>query len=229
MIVLYGSALRRKHQMTKPDDLSSTKNVEGTAEQRNALRRSMLAARKAIPPEIRVQADAAINARIRNILSGIKGSYTIAGYITDGTEPDLAPVLNEALAQGNTLCLPRYVSAEKYDFAFADSLGFSNAKFGIPEPGPDAPAADLQVLNDAIWLIPGVVFDPSCARMGRGKGVYDRMLEAAQPKLAIGIFYECQNGIRIPAQPHDRPMDIIVTESRVITRSGFINPLLQGE
>lgn len=214
--------------MTKPDDLSSTKNVEATAELRNALRRSMLAARKAIPEDARAQADAAINARLREILSGIKAPYTLAGYITDGTEPDLAPVLGDALAQGNTLCLPRYINAEKYDFAFADSLEFCNAKFGIPEPGPDAAAADLQVLNNAVWLIPGVVFDPACQRMGRGKGVYDRILEAAQPKLAIGIFYECQNGINIPAQPHDRPMDMVVTESRIITRSGFINPLLQG-
>ncbi|MBO5960121.1 MAG: hypothetical protein J6Q65_08360, partial [Lentisphaeria bacterium] len=140
--------------MTKPDDLSSTRFVEATAEQRNALRRSMLAARKAIPRNARAQADAAINARLRNILSGIKAPFTIAGYITDGTEPDLTPVLSDALALGNTLCLPRYINAETYDFAFADSLEFCNAKFGIPEPGPDAPAADLRTLNDAVWLIP---------------------------------------------------------------------------
>ncbi len=188
-------------------------NTTDTAEYRKALRRERIAARKALSPEVRRNADTRIAERLISLLSGMEFD-TLAGYITDGTEPDLAPVLRNALSAGKTLCLPRFKDAEHYDMAAVTSLSdnaLPNKVFGIPEPDAAAPAATEEQLKNAVWLIPGVVFDSACNRLGRGKGVYDRLLRR-QPKLAIGIFYECQKCGSVPVMDHDRTLDMIVTE-----------------
>jgi len=65
-----------------------------------------------------------------------------------------------------------------------------------------------------IWLVPGVVFDSNGSRLGRGKGVYDRLLSKCSG-IRIGIFYQCQENTAIPVEAHDCPLDMIVTENGV--------------
>lgn len=85
-------------------------------------------------------------------------------------------------------------------------------EFGIREPDPEkcpvVPAQDADLL-----LIPGVAFDPANgARLGRGKGHYDRYLGqfTDRPPL-VGICFSIQASDLVP-EPHDVPMDMIVTE-----------------
>ncbi len=197
-------------------------NTADTAECRKVLRREKLAARKALSAGERKEADRRIAERLIPLLASTAYD-TLAGYITDGTEPDLAPVLQYALARGKTLCLPRFKDAAHYDMATVRSLEhLPNQVFGIPEPDAAAPAATDEQLKNAVWLVPGVVFDSACRRLGRGKGVYDRLLENRQPKLAIGIFYECQKCSAVPVMSHDRPMDVIVTEDCCYTASSML-------
>ena len=66
-------------------------------------------------------------------------------------------------------------------------------------------------------LIPGVAFDENCGRLGRGKGVYDRLLESSRGFRA-GIFYQCQKTVDLPMEDHDCVLDLIVTEEQVIRR-----------
>ncbi len=84
--------------------------------------------------------------------------------------------------------------------------------FGIIEPEGE-PVTRMETIDLAI--IPGVAFSPKGTRMGRGKGYYDRLLEKLTcPR--IGICYELQVSEEVPAEPHDKPMDIIVTPERII-------------
>ncbi len=196
-------------------------NTADTAECRSFLRREKLAARKALSAGERKDADRRIAERLIPLLASTAYD-TLAGYITDGTEPDLTPVMQYALARGKILCLPRFKDAAHYDMATVRSLEhLPNKVFGIPEPDAAAPAATDEQLKNAVWLVPGVVFDSACRRLGRGKGVYDRLLESRQPKLAIGIFYECQKCSSVPVMSHDRPMDVIVTEDGCYTASSM--------
>jgi len=186
---------------------------------KRSVRKEKTAARRALPAEIRAAANAAIVRRIRAVLSSIPGSRSLVGYLSDGTEPDPAPVLRDALKSGKTLCLPRFKDAEHYDLAVTRSLDLSDEKYGIPEPPATAPEAADSDLDDAVWLVPGVAFDDACRRLGRGKGVYDRLLSNRRPKLTIGIFYECQRCETVPVSPHDRRLDLVITEKRVIKRA----------
>ncbi len=69
-----------------------------------------------------------------------------------------------------------------------------------------------------VIIIPALGFDPkSLHRIGYGGGYYDKFL-ATQPKARkIGVCFETGKTGRIPVEPHDIPMDIIVTEQKIYT------------
>ena len=88
--------------------------------------------------------------------------------------------------------------------------------YGIPEPDPrKSLRVDAAEIDAAI--IPGSVFDIHGGRLGYGGGYYDRFLvgEAPQAK-RIGFAFEMQLVDRVPLEPHDQPLDILVTEKRVV-------------
>jgi 5-formyltetrahydrofolate cyclo-ligase len=69
-----------------------------------------------------------------------------------------------------------------------------------------------------VWIVPGVAFDSECRRLGRGKGVYDRLLERVKG-FSIGVFYEAQKCGAAPSAEHDRRLDAVVTEETVRRRT----------
>lgn len=82
--------------------------------------------------------------------------------------------------------------------------------FGLLEPAAD-PAAPAEL--DVVF-VPGVAFDARGARLGRGKGYYDRWL-ARRPRLVVGYAFDFQFVPQLPFDPAiDRSMDMIVTERR---------------
>lgn len=83
---------------------------------------------------------------------------------------------------------------------------------------------DLQSLYPPITLVkpekidviicPIVAFDNQCNRLGYGGGYYDRYLPRLTPStLKIGVAFSCQEVNRISPDPHDVPLDIIITEN----------------
>lgn len=69
-----------------------------------------------------------------------------------------------------------------------------------------------------VVIVPVLGFDKKCNRLGTGGGFYDKFL-ASQPKaLKIGLAYEAGKVPKIPAEPTDIAMDIIVTEKRIYRR-----------
>jgi len=180
---------------------------------KRAVRREKIALRRAMSAEDRSRADAAINRRLLEIVRTEKPSGLVA-YVSDGTEPDLAPVLRYALQAGIPLCLPRFDQDGSYSIVTVRSLDFPVSHWGIPEPSADAPAAPSALLAKALWLVPGVAFDPACRRLGRGRGVYDRLLARGAGK-TIGIFYELQRCEELPYEPTDQPVGRVVTEAGV--------------
>ena len=90
---------------------------------------------------------------------------------------------------------------------------------GIPEPKKDnSTAAQALVLDQMVWLIPGVGFDGHGRRLGRGKGHYDRILQETRGT-KIGIAYEWQIVQEIPVGQHDVYMDYIISDKQCLTCS----------
>jgi 5-formyltetrahydrofolate cyclo-ligase len=85
---------------------------------------------------------------------------------------------------------------------------------GEPGPGPAAAPLPLPV----VAVVPGVGFDPHGVRLGRGGGFYDRalhILRAHGAVLVVGVAFELQIVSRLPRDPWDQLVDVIVTEERV--------------
>jgi 5-formyltetrahydrofolate cyclo-ligase len=70
-------------------------------------------------------------------------------------------------------------------------------------------------------MVPGVAFDRRGARMGHGKGYYDKLLEHARPDTKlVALAFECQLFPEIPVQQHDIFMDKLITEAAVYQGRG---------
>ena len=70
-----------------------------------------------------------------------------------------------------------------------------------------------------ILIVPLVAFDVRGGRLGYGGGFYDRTLErlrAKRPTLAIGFAFDAQEAQDLPLEPTDQPLDMLITESRVL-------------
>jgi 5-formyltetrahydrofolate cyclo-ligase len=68
-----------------------------------------------------------------------------------------------------------------------------------------------------IAIVPGMAMDEKGGRLGSGEGYYDRLI----PQLPIttrkvGLLHECQIVPVIPMESHDKHVDIIITEKRII-------------
>ena len=86
--------------------------------------------------------------------------------------------------------------------------------WGIGHPLPDAPMVEPDVL-----FVPLAAFDRRGSRIGYGAGYYDATLAVLRRKKsvrAIGIAFACQEVLFVPAEPHDEPLDIVVTERDII-------------
>ena len=73
--------------------------------------------------------------------------------------------------------------------------------------GESANASSCRVSTALTWRF--------CLTMGRGKGFYDRLL-ASTKAVTIGVGYDFQLIDEVPAEPHDVPMNMVVTQTSVI-------------
>jgi 5-formyltetrahydrofolate cyclo-ligase len=90
-------------------------------------------------------------------------------------------------------------------------------KHGIGQPSPDCP--DLPPEQVDVILVPGIAFDSTCARLGRGAGFYDRFL--ADPRVRavkIGVAFDEQIVDAVPMDRWDVRLDAVVTPTRVFER-----------
>ena len=64
-------------------------------------------------------------------------------------------------------------------------------------------------------VVPAVAFDKKGTRLGRGKGFYDRLLSTTKAT-KIGVGYDFQLVEDLPSEPHDVPMDMVITQKTTI-------------
>jgi 5-formyltetrahydrofolate cyclo-ligase len=138
-------------------------------------------------------------------------------------ELDLTPLLEEARQAGRAVALPRFVSAtgtyqavEVSDYRRDCAPG----KFRIAEPG--AHCAEISLKRLDLALVPGVGFDVSGRRLGRGQGFYDRLL-AGVAGIKCGVAFDQQVVAQIPADRHDVRMNFILTQTRWLETSADIS------
>ncbi|GGC36460.1 hypothetical protein GCM10011504_13530 [Siccirubricoccus deserti] len=212
---LYDHALRDELQAL-PDLLESrASGWDAIRRWRKAQREALLANRLAIPREAREGLDAAITARLGPWLPAA-GAGPIGFYWPFKGEYDPRPLMHALHRQGVRLALP-VVVAKAQPLVFREwwpGIRMAPGAWNIPAPAEGGPALP------AALVVPLLGFDEQGYRLGYGGGYYDRTL-AVWPErpLAIGVGHELARLETIQPQPHDIPMDMIVTEQRVIRAS----------
>lgn len=182
---------------------------------KTALRAEALARRNALSPDVRAAASAAIAASAAAILARL-APRRIAAYLPIGSEVDPTALVDAARAGGAEVGFPAVV-----DHA---TLAFRRHLPGEPlVPGPfrtRAPADDAPPLLPDLVVLPLVAFDRTGARLGYGRGFYDRAVAAltmaGRRPVLLGLAFAVQEVDKIPHEPHDRHLDFIVTERETL-------------
>jgi 5-formyltetrahydrofolate cyclo-ligase len=205
-----------------PHDLSRAPGAPvggALREAKQALRERVLAQRDALAGDARSAAQAAIATRLA-AMPAFVAARTLLMTLPFRNEWDTRPLIDAAHAAGKRVALPRVdENARMLDlFEVTDLVRDVRPGYrGIDEPC--AHCAPVVATSIDYVLVPGVAFDPECRRLGYGGGFYDRLLPlvpAHAPRIS-GAF-DVQVVERVPAAPHDIGVDIVVTESRLLTR-----------
>lgn len=107
--------------------------------------------------------------------------------------------------------LPR-VNGVNLDILPYDKSRLKYGAFHIEEPAGD----DVRDIADIeLVVVPAVAYDRKGNRVGRGRGYYDRLLGSTKA-LKIGVGYDFQLVDLVEAEPHDIPVDIVITQSEVV-------------
>jgi 5-formyltetrahydrofolate cyclo-ligase len=180
------------------------------------LRSHLLHARSQLGVEGRKRAGRALRDALL-ALPEVRAADTIAAYVPVGSEPGPRE-LAEDLAAGSArrVLLPVLLADNDLDWALYEGPeSLVRAARGLREPvgrrvGPDAVgAADVLV-------VPGLAVDRRGLRLGRGGGSYDRALaRVGASAVTVVLLYDAEVLEHVPAEPHDRPVDIAVTPAAV--------------
>ena len=189
-------------------------DVASTQDLKSELRQAALAKRDALPAAERAAAAEAIAGRVFPIL--IPAGAVVSGYSPMKSELSPAPLMRKLTDVGAQLALPVVQGRGQPLVMRAWTFGapLSPGVWGIREPTADAP----EVFPD-IMLVPLAAFDRQGHRIGYGAGYYDMTIariRAMKPVIAIGLAFAAQETDKIPAEPHDAPLDLVLTEREII-------------
>ena len=176
---------------------------------RKAQRERLLTARSLLPVQERAGRTDGIVKRLQELLAHSGGEPPIVSlYWPIRGEPDLRPWMETLCASGVRVALPVAVAlARPLVFrAWLPKMRMARGLWNIPYP------AEGEVIVPNLVIAPLVGFDRQGYRLGYGGGFFDRTLAALSPKpLTLGVGYAEAELSTIYPQPHDIPMDWVIT------------------
>jgi 5-formyltetrahydrofolate cyclo-ligase len=189
---------------------------------KRTLRRDFLAARNRLTPDDVREAAEALAGRALG-LPEVAGARAVAAYVSVGAEPGTLALLDALRTRGVRVLLPALLPDNDLDWGeYTGEGSLARVRHGgrmeLFEPAGERLGPDAVTRADVV-LLPGVAVDGRGLRLGRGGGSYDRVLArlaaaGARPALLV-LLYDGEVVARVPAEPHDRPVDAVVTPSGV--------------
>lgn len=138
---------------------------------------------------------------------------TVLLYAPFGSEVDTWRIFYFCHENSIRTAFPKVKGDDLEIYLIEDPSQLVSGYRGILEPtgGQKATVEEIDVI-----AVPGIAFDKNCYRIGYGGGFYDRLL-LKKKGLAIGLAYEEQIIDKIPIEPFDKRLDLIITDERVIS------------
>lgn len=154
-----------------------------------------------------------------------KDADVILCFLSMPRELDSAGLIRAAYASGKRVAVPR-IQGDSIRFFFrpADAGELPRDRWGIPVPRTEWEPLTLRRGVPVLVATPGLAFDRSGNRLGRGKGYYDRFLREARAALggeitAIGICLSEQLIDEVPHNERDQRLDGVTTDHETVMAS----------
>ena len=147
-------------------------------------------------------------------LPEVERAHTLFLFWGTGTEPDTARLFHPLLERGKRIALPRMLPGRQMELRqYCPDRPPVRHPFGILEPDAGCPLIVPEEVDLA--LVPALCYDRRGFRLGMGGGYYDRWLACYHP-LTTGLCRQAVIRDTIPTEPHDRPVDVVITPAAVI-------------
>ena len=184
-----------------------------TAEEKARLRSLIRAQLSRTPADTLRSEDEQLFARFLS-LPQTQQTDTLFLFCGTGFEPDTARLFAPLLAQGKRIALPRMRPGRQMEVRqLCPDRPLVKHPFGILEPDEDCPLLSPEEID--LVLVPALCYDRHGFRLGMGGGYYDRWLCQYRGP-TVGLCREALLQDALPVQPHDRPVDTVVTPSCVL-------------
>lgn len=152
--------------------------------------------------------------------SEYKAASLIMGFMPMNDEVNIIPLLEQALKDGKKVAVPKMeLSENDMDFYLVNDLTSSfttDNKYNIKEPSEiNKKLCPEQIPSDAIIFVPGLVFNLEGARLGRGKGYYDKYLSRipdGKNKIICGVCFTICVTKAVPMEENDMRVNYLLNE-----------------
>ena len=187
-----------------------------TTSTKPALREQVLAARSLVADDVRAAEARALNEQLALAVS--TGS-TVCAYVPVNTEPGSVAMLDMLLQHARRVLLP--VARTSGDgtpmrlrWGVYSPGELVRGRWGLLEP-PEPWLPESALAEAEMVVVPALAVDHRGARLGRGRGFYDRSLDARNPQARLVAMVRDQEFVdELPADPHDVPMTHVITPGR---------------
>ena len=138
-----------------------------------------------------------------------KKAKVVMFYVSLKDEVNTLSMIDEAIKAGKKVCVPVIIKEDKRLIAgeIEDrNKDLEKQHFGIYQP-KSGKVKEVPLENIDLVVVPGIAFDRSNVRLGRGHGYYDRFLCALSNKTkTIGLAFDSQVVENLPKDSHDIPV-----------------------
>lgn len=160
----------------------------------------------------RASASAAIVERLAG-LEMVHKAKSVLCYCPMEGEPDISPFAQQLIASGVQVAAPMIDWEARTMQAgcvrdWPGDLVLGSKGVRVPKPG----SAVLEAGSIDVVLVPGVAFDRTGGRLGRGGGFYDRYLVGVEVRRRVGVCFGCQVVELVPTAGHDARVGVVVSE-----------------
>lgn len=149
-----------------------------------------------------------------------KNATMILGFMPMNDEVDIVPLMKQALKDKKKVAVPKMAkSGNDMDFYLIDDFDgdfTSDNKYNIREPSENCTKLSPdQIPSDALIFVPGLVFNLEGARLGRGKGYYDKYLSRVpdcDKRIVCGVCFTICVTKAVPVEKNDVRINYLLNE-----------------
>jgi 5-formyltetrahydrofolate cyclo-ligase len=181
------------------------------------MRVAALRKRRSVGPKELAAQSSLVAAKLLS-LKEYAGARLLVSYCAKDDEVQTRAIIERALKDGKRVAVILTDKRSK-TLNFSEIQSFDDdlapGTFGILEPKQER-IRPVSLAEADIVLVPLLAWDDKGQRLGYGAGYFDRALAGAKRITKVGLALESQRLPNIPMSWHDVPLDIVVTEKRVV-------------